>query len=458
MNRREFLGAAVLVGAATGVNLLHENSAAGRIAPRSRSPKADRASRRDEAKMYRLPEDLYRRIADVVDDVEAFNNHLHHGGEAGTLKWYFPNRVVGRTNAHSAGLVEGLLGLLDLPGKEITPGMAAQVRQQYEDFCKSHSQTEYYHALADLTGTSHIAFITNPHSGANKTLPSDRLKLVMQVDQYMYPLDNEELKAVHRMHDIRIGGRENALHAEEKRFGARPSSLAGYMEFIHKAIKAHRDDPNVIGGKWGFSYYRTFDIEPVGEEEARRTYESKDNSFSAYKRLQDFLAFHILRCCAELDFPLQVHTGLGADTGLRLADTNPALFDRLLARPEVEKARVVLLHGGYPYCHQASVMAKRPNVWVDFSWMVLFLRPTTLAGYLKEWIEFGRPWKLIFGVDGGGIAQFVGTWTARKALSIALTQLVVEETMTEDDAVSAAHGILRDNALQFYKSTLKLAR
>jgi len=453
MNRRRFLEAAAVVGAAAGANLLSDAGAAEAENP----PLEDIGTRRaDEADANRLPKGLYARIAEAVDSVKAFNHHLHYGNEVGTLNWYFPNRVVGRTNAHSAGLVEGLLKLLDLPGRAITPGMAGEVRKRYEEFCRTHSQKEYYHRLADLTNTSHIAFITNAGSPENRALASDRLKLVMQIDQYMFPLDNSQLKAVHPWHKIRIGGRENSLKAEEKRLGPVPRDFDAYLEFIHNAIRAHRDEPHVIGGKWAFSYYRTFDIRRVDEAEARKTYESRDTSTQAYKRLQDFLAFHILRCCAELDFPLQIHTGLGADSGLMLADTNPALLDGLLARPEVEKAHVVLLHGGYPYRNYTTVMAKRRNVWADFCWMNLFLRPSTLAGYLKEWIEFGNPWKIVFGVDGGGIAQFVGTWTARKALAIALTRLVVEQTMTEEEAAAAARGILRDNALKFYAPTLKV--
>ena len=88
--------------------------------------------------------------------------------------------------------------------------------------------------------------------------------------------------------------------------------------------------------------------------------------------------------------------------------------------------------------------------------MVLFLRPATLAHYLKEWIEFYDPHKIILGADGGGLTQITGTWCVRKALSIALTQLVLEHTLTEDEAAQRARGILRDNALQFYQATLKL--
>ena len=166
--------------------------------------------------------------------------------------------------------------------------------------------------------------------------------------------------------------------------------------------------------------------------------------------LQDYLAGQVLRICGDVKLPLQVHTGLGADAGLVLADSNPALLDRLLSRTDTQHARVVCLHGGYPFCKQAGVVAKRNQVWLDFSWMVLLFRPVTLASYLKEWIEIVGPEALIYGVDGAGLAVFVGNWCVRQGITLALTQLVLEQHFTEAEALAAARAILHDNAVRFY--------
>jgi len=398
---------------------------------------------------------LFDRLSRAVDDIPAFNNHMHFGREGSTLAWYFPNEVVNRSNTRSRGMTAALTEILDLPGDTITEDIADEVPKRFDAFLAEHDLTEQYHIFADLSNTSHIAFIGRSYQNELSTLPSDRLKIVIHIDQFLSPLDNSRKKATHPWNKIYMDLTDTDMRVAEAKFGPKPAEFDGYLDFIRKAIEAFRNTPYIIGGKWGISYHRTLDFDRVTKSEAARTYESQQTEPAAYKRLQDYLAFHVLATCAELEFPVQVHTGLGAATNLILAESNPALMDGLLSRPELEGARVCCLHGGYPFCHQLSVMRKRDNVWLDFSWMVLLLRPGTLAGYLKEWIEFGGPDKLIFGVDGAGLAQIVGTWTARKALALALTELVAEDTMDEDEALDAARKILRDNALDFYSPTLE---
>ncbi len=204
----------------------------------------------------------------------------------------------------------------------------------------------------------------------------------------------------------------------------------------------------------GFSYWRTFDVEPVSMEDARHIYEQSEPSPSDYKKLQDFLVFHLLRSCGEHKLPVQIHTGLGADPGLILQRSNPTLLDQLLSRPELESSRIILIHGGYPFCKEIGVMARRKNVWLDFSWMPLLLHPNTLAGYLQEWFEFTGPNKMLFGVDAAGLALITGTWCARRAVAIALARMVEEGQLTEVEAVGWARAVFRNNALHVYEHTL----
>lgn len=204
----------------------------------------------------------------------------------------------------------------------------------------------------------------------------------------------------------------------------------------------------------GFSYWRTFDVKPVDFEAAQRIYETADTSPDAYRKLQDFLIFHVLQVGGEHKLPVQIHTGLGADPGLVLKHTNPALLDGLLSQPELEFSRIILIHGGYPFCHEIGVMARRKNVWFDISWMPQFLHPNTLAGYLQEWFELVGPYEMIFGTDGGGLAMIPGTWCARRAIAIALARMVDEGQITEAKAVAWARAVLHDNAMRIYKETL----
>ncbi len=230
--------------------------------------------------------------------------------------------------------------------------------------------------------------------------------------------------------------------------------LKDYLEFVVRALEKHIAKPYHIGGKWSFAYYRSLFVDTIEKDVAKKIYEAGDSSPENYKKLQDYLAFHILKTMADREFSLQIHTGLGADPGLTLNDSNASHLDQLRSRPELEHAKIAILHGSYPYVNVPPVMAWRKNVWADFCWMVLLFSPHRLAKHLKEWIEIAGAGKLIFGVDGAGLAQIDGTWCARKAIAIALTNLVEEGMLSEGEAMDTARMMLRDNALNFYKSQL----
>ncbi len=99
------------------------------------------------------------------------------------------------------------------------------------------------------------------------------------------------------------------------------------------------------------------------------------------------------------------------------------------------------------------MVTSRPNVRIDFSWMTILFTPDVMAGYLKEWLEIASPWNILFGIDATGLAQFYGNWCGRKAVAIALTRMIQEMRITEAEARGYAAGIMRNNALSFYKDT-----
>ena len=139
IDRRSFLATAFALGTGTAnaqTNILLQDAIAGTAA---------------------APE-LLNRLQCAIRELPAFINHLHFGQEAETLKWYFPNRIVGRTNDGSSGLQQGLQGLLGLEDP-ITQQNAEEVRSAYLEFCEQHTPREYYHRVSDLTQTRTTAFI-----------------------------------------------------------------------------------------------------------------------------------------------------------------------------------------------------------------------------------------------------------------------------------------------------------
>ena len=442
MKRREFLGMSSIAGAAAATGALTGKTQA------AQSP----------VKISGRPTSaLYARLEKEIDKIKAFNHHLHINEEAGTINWYHPHRTVGKSNWASKGVIEDLAKLLDMSPKQIADKKNIElVKEKHVKLCETISQKEYYTRLADITGCSHIIFQTAPGWKLSEEIHTDRIKCVCNVGYFLFPLDNSYIRNRQPACAIRIGGIEGCIKEDEIMLGmtGRPTSFQGYLDFIDKALDIHIAKPYHIGGKWAFAYYRSLPIDSIEKDGAKKIYEAGDSSPVNYKKLQDYIAFYVLKKISDMNFPLQIHTGLGADPGLTLNDSNASYLDLLMSRPEVQHAKVAILHGSYPYVTVLPVMARRKNVWADFCWMVLLFGPHLLAKYLKEWIEIAGADKLIFGVDGQGLAQIPGTWNARKALAIALADMVQEEIMNEGEAINAAKQILAGNALDFYKSQL----
>jgi len=122
------------------------------------------------------------------------------------------------------------------------------------------------------------------------------------------------------------------------------------------------------------------------------------------KAMRDLLFRHLLGRCADLELPLQVHTGIG-DSEIRLADANPLLLDDVLRTPEGEAARVVLIHGGFPWHEQVAYMAAvRAGVWVEISLSNL-VSPATTADRLLRLLDLAPTGRLLVGSDGHGAPE-----------------------------------------------------
>jgi predicted TIM-barrel fold metal-dependent hydrolase len=159
---------------------------------------------------------------------------------------------------------------------------------------------------------------------------------------------------------------------------------------------------------------------------------------------------------AKLGLPVHIHTGaLGVTRPMD--SVSPSKLDPFLWLPDIRPAKVVLLHGGYPFCREAGFMAGRagdaPNLYLDISMMVFFLpgAPESIVGTLREWREAGLAEKMLYGSDGNNV---LGMWmsaiNARKALSLALQGMMDDGFIDGGQALAIANMILRENAKKLY--------
>jgi predicted TIM-barrel fold metal-dependent hydrolase len=134
------------------------------------------------------------------------------------------------------------------------------------------------------------------------------------------------------------------------------------------------------------------------------------------------------------------------------------LLDAVLNDASLRKTNFVLLHGGSPFERHNTPLILKPNAWVDTSVLELIYSPAELARILRPWLEV-MPEHVMFGTDSGPFGAgfgweetaWVGSRNARRALAIALTQMMNDGVITRARAKEIAERVLRKNAAELYK-------
>ncbi len=161
--------------------------------------------------------------------------------------------------------------------------------------------------------------------------------------------------------------------------------------------------------------YRTgLEVDPtVDVDSAQRSLDSELPVRRRGKALRDLVLTTALARAADLDRPMQIHTGLG-DSEVRLAESDPLLLEELLRSPAGAAATVILIHGSYPWHQQAAYLsATKPNVWVELSLSNLFA-PVGTAKRILEVLDVAPAGRLLLGTDGHGNPET--HWFAARAL------------------------------------------
>src|SRR5262249_35243693 len=155
----------------------------------------------------------------------------------------------------------------------------------------------------------------------------------------------------------------------------------------------------------------------------------------------------------SLGLVIQIHTGSGCGEYFEIRGSDPLLLERILNDATLRKTRFVLLHGGSPFERHNANLIEKPNVWVDTSVLGLMFSPPELARILRPGLET-TPEHVVFGTDAGPVGRGRGgeestgiaSRRTRRALTLALSEMVRDEAVTEARAREIADGVLRGNA------------
>ncbi len=180
--------------------------------------------------------------------------------------------------------------------------------------------------------------------------------------------------------------------------GAR-AVLDGVSRLMEDAV-AH----GAVGFKTIVAYRTGLGVDPTATVASAEASLTRDRDLPVRRRakpLRDLVVRTVLEHAADMDRPVQFHTGFG-DAEIRLSDASPLLLDELLTSPAGQAATVVLIHGAHPFEEELAHLATvRPNVYAELSLSNLFA-PLGTADRLLRLVDLAPRHKLLAGSDGHG--------------------------------------------------------
>ena len=229
----------------------------------------------------------------------------------------------------------------------------------------------------------------------------------------------------------------NSLYSRE--FG----DLDAYLAFVRELVTSNIDSGSVCI-KNAIAYDRTIVYREATAEQARKAF-NHNASPEDVQHFQDYLFYFICGLAAELDIPVQCHTGLGCLEGTRAIGMREIISKN-------PNTKFVLFHASFPWTDDVlALLHNCPNVYIDVCWLPL-LSPTRAVLTLQQLIEVGTADKICWGCD---------TWTseesfgARLAINSVLTEVLESKVRSRYISVAGAEqlarNILYNNAKTLYK-------
>jgi hypothetical protein len=294
-------------------------------------------------------------------------------------------------------------------------------------------------------------------------LSPKRFRWVFFVDSLLFPFNNQAFIARNGDLAVYVPLQEKKLHKELAQEGLQsmPATFDGYLQFATELVEDNKQHGGV-GIKFEIAYFRSLHFDDPPKQAAEAVYAKYRSggvpSEAEYKDFQDYLFRYLISEAGRLHLPVQIHTAVGIGDYYSVSQGTALQLENVLRDPRYSSTTFVLLHGGYPFQEQTIWLAARSNVYLDTSLMGLYLYPADLKNVLRHWLLL-FPDKVVFGSDAFPFSEAVGAeesyWmavrSARVALAGALTEMLLNHEITEQQAMIFAHGYLHDNAARLYK-------
>jgi uncharacterized protein len=404
----------------------------------------------------------YGHLLQAIDAIPIFDNHGHPGFaddpnvDAMTSP---PGSTPLRLRADNPELIAASKALFAYPYNDNSPEHLKWLQEKKAELRRQQSGYAYFDNILDNLNIEQAV--------ANRVelgpyLSPKRFHWVFFVDSLLFPFDNRAIIARNEDEAVYVPLQEKKLRNELKQEGLQhiPSTFDAYLSFASRLMEDNKQHGGV-GIKFEIGYFRPLHFDDPPKERAEHIYAKYRSggtpSEAEYKDFQDYLFRYLIHEAGRLHLPVQIHTAVGVGDYYSVSNSTALNLENVLRDPRYNTTTFVLLHGGYPFQEQAIWLAARKNVYLDSSLMELYLYPADFKNVLRHWLLL-YPDKVVFGSDAFPFNEAVGAeesyWiavrSARTALAGALTEMILNHEVTEQQALQFAHQYLHDTAASIY--------
>jgi predicted TIM-barrel fold metal-dependent hydrolase len=415
-------------------------------------------------------------LAKYIDSVRAIDNHAHvvapdleHDKQYDALRCdMLPGSSLPPANFRfGPDVLAAWKALWGFEGKSEADAQSKELAEHIAAVRHAHPDPEFHDWILQHSGIDIV--LANRVAMASQ-LSKDHFRWVPYDDALLFPLDNSKLKAANPDRKALFEMEEPILksYLADSDLGALPPTLDDYVAKVIKPTLQRQKSAGAVAIKFEAAYLRSLDFVPTQHDAAASVYAQAMQGKLAprvdyiwqYKLLQDYLFHEIAQEAGRLGLAIHIHTGIGCGEYFNDPGSDPMLLSSVLNDPTLRHTNFVLLHGGTPFDRHIVSLIAKPNVYVDTSVLELLFSPPELARILRPWLEI-MPEHIVFGTDSGPFGPgenweettWLGSRNARKAIAIALTQMMNEGVITRERAKEIATGILRHNAADLYFKT-----
>ena len=373
---------------------------------------------------------------------------------------YSPYLELSKNTSYYAQFLSGFQKLYGYDEDSFTkPGIArlsAQIDENYRDF------DEWYATAFERSNID--VWLVDPYWKPLDIVLDERYSaLILDIDHLLWASANgyrltQQENPVPRTWVEAIMFQNN-VYEKAAAEGHTIGSLEDYLTYVGVVFDWALEH-KVVGIKNSFAYMRSLHYEDVPFGTASALFDKGSRGVlaeSEEKAVEDFLFHWIIQKAAEVNLPIQIHTGYQAGNGSVLEDSRPADLNNIfLQYPDVD---FIIFHGGYPWTSQAISLTKQfPNVSIDLVWLPQISKEASVIA-LEEILDMVPYNKVFWGGDCSTIEEAVGSLeSGKEVVARVLAARVERGAMSEEGARDVALKIFRENAVRLFQLEERLGR